>query len=27
VKPPAGSQYADRRENTNVLVVAGNATG
>jgi hypothetical protein len=27
VKPPAGSQYADDRENTNVLVVAGNATG
>ena len=27
VKPPAGSPYADRRENTNVLVVAGNATG
>jgi len=27
VKPPAGSQYADDRENTNVLVVAGNPTG
>jgi hypothetical protein len=27
VKPPAGSQYADDRENTNILVVAGNETG
>jgi len=27
VKPPAGSQYADDRENTNILVVAKNGAG
>jgi hypothetical protein len=27
VKPPAGSQFVDRRENTAVLVVRGAATG